>query len=449
MKAANTHIYFLGIGGIGMSALARYYKNLGYEVAGYDLTPSALTRQLENEGMHIHYHEEVSKIPPQTQWVVYTPAIPADNKELVYCLKNFTTIKRAELLGNLSREHNTIAVAGTHGKTSISALVTHLLKNAGKEITAFVGGITNNYKSNLILSPTTDIFVVEADEFDRSFLRLHPQIAIVSSMDADHLDIYQNHDALKSTFLEFASQVDPKGLLIYHHTLEKYFNKIPNKVSYGAYPEAGFSAKDICVQDHRFTFTIKTPEIEITDLWLQVPGLHYIENALAAVAAVSQYGLTPDEIKEGLSTFSGVERRFEIRKTTGSKVFIDDYAHHPEEIRVTIEAVKRLYPEKRILGLFQPHLYSRTRDFADDFAKVLQTLDIVALLPIYPAREKPMEGVSSELLLTKMKHPAKFLVSKENLESFILSQNFDILLTMGAGDIGLMVAQIEKILALC
>jgi len=450
MISDNRHIYFLGIGGIGMSALARYYQHLGYSVSGYDLTASPLTRQLQTEGMAIHYTEDISKIPPNAEMVVYTPAIPSNNAELIYCREHhLPLIKRAALLGKISSEYNTVAIAGTHGKTSISALTAHLLKHAKKMTTAFVGGITRNYHSNLILSDTTDIFVVEADEFDRSFLLLHPNIGVISSMDADHLDIYENHQALKNAFVDFANQIEPGGVLVHHAKLTANFAGTARRISYGINPDADFRATNIHVNEHKFVFDIEHKNLNINNISLQVPGIHYIENALAAAAVAMLLGLTGEEIKSGLTSFLGVERRFDIRVNTPSMVYIDDYAHHPEEIRVTIEAVRMLYPGKKILGIFQPHLYSRTRDFATGFAQVLETLDSVALLEIYPARELPLPNISSEGVLKLMDNKNKFLVKKSRLMHFIKQQDFDILLTMGAGDIGQLVEEIEKTVTPC
>ncbi len=450
MTTNNRHIYFLGIGGIGMSALARYYQHLGYQVSGYDLTSSTLTRQLEKEGMVIHYHEDISKIPPNPEMVVYTPAIPPDNAELLYCREqNLSLIKRAALLGKISSRYNTVAIAGTHGKTSISALTAHLLKHAQKMTTAFVGGITKNYQSNLILSDTTDFFVVEADEFDRSFLLLHPNIGIISSMDADHLDIYENHQSLKNAFVDFSNQIEPGGVLVCHAAIANHFNGNYQRMSYGTNPEADFRATNIRVSDHVFVFDIEHKDLTIRNISLQVPGVHYIENALAAAASAMLLGLTNEEIKAGLTSFLGVERRFDVRINTPSLVYIDDYAHHPEEIRVTIEAVRMLYPGKKVMGIFQPHLYSRTRDFASGFAQALQTLDMVVLLDIYPAREKPIANVSSQMILDLMDNENKYLVKKSDILSFIQQQDFDILLTMGAGDIGQMTDEIEQNLMPC
>lgn len=450
MTKATKQLYFLGIGGIGMSALARYFHHLGYQISGYDLTSSPLTKALENEGMSIHYQVDTDKIPQNPEMVIYTPAIPKDHPEFIFCQQNnFPLIKRAALLGKISQQYYTVAVAGTHGKTSISAIVAHLLKNAGQQISAFIGGITKNYRSNLILSDSTEVFVVEADEFDRSFLLLQPNIGIISSMDADHLDIYDNHDSLNKAFIDFSHQINSSGWLIYHISLAPHFKGTGKRLSYGIDPKADLKATHVHINNHHFVFDIEHKEGSIKKIALQVPGLHYIENALAATGVALELGLTAEEIKDGLMSFKGVERRFDIRIDNDKLVYIDDYAHHPEEIRVTIEAVKMLYPNKRVLGIFQPHLYSRTRDFATEFAQSLDSLDTVALMPIYPAREKPLAGITSHTILDLMNLEDTFLVEKSELLQFIQEQSFDILLTMGAGDIGQMVSAIEQKLLSC
>lgn len=447
MRKTATPIYFLGIGGIGMSALARYYKQLGYFVSGYDLNSSSLTKQLEAEGMDIHYDEDITQIPKDPEMVVYTPAIPAENKELIFCQESgLPLIKRAALLGKISQQYTTIAIAGTHGKTSITALIAHLLYHAGKKTTAFIGGIAKNYGSNLIVSPETENFVVEADEFDKSFLMLHPTLAVISSMDADHLDIYHNHAALTEAFLAFSKQIVPGGTLIYQARLNSFFKDLAHGQSYGIDEKADLRATNIHIANHRFVFNIESGGIRIENICLQVPGAHFIENALAATGVALQLGLTNDEIKSGLETFQGVERRFDLRINNNKVVYIDDYAHHPEEIRATIAAVNALYPNKKVMGIFQPHLYSRTRDFADEFAQSLEPLTIAVLLDIYPAREKPIAGITANTILDKMNHPDKHLVAKSDLMNFIQAQDFDLLLTMGAGDIGLLVVPIEQIL---
>ena len=441
------NLYFLGIGGIGMSALARYFNRQGKRIAGYDLTPTPLTVQLEQEGMQIHYAEDISKIPEETDLVVYTPAIPGENKEFIYLQQSaIPMMKRARVLGELTKNHFTVAVAGTHGKTSISAMTAHIFNVAEKKITALVGGLMNNYKSNVILNLPADILLVEADEFDRSFLEIQPDISVISSMDADHLDIYKDKQKLIRGFLDFSRKLPEKGMLIHHHKL-KLFDDIPVKrISYGIDKEAGVSAGNVRIEEGAFVFDLKFGKTSINGIRMAVPGYHYVENALAAATVCFTQNVSPEDVKRGLETFEGVERRFDYRIRTESLVFIDDYAHHPEEIRATIRAVRAVYPGKKITGVFQPHLFSRTRDFADEFARSLEVLDKIILLTIYPAREKPIQGVDSSIILDKINNPEKMLVSKEQLFKYLQQEKPDVLLTLGAGDIGMMVPEIEKIL---
>ena len=446
MKAVKT-VYFLGIGGIGMSALARFFKKQGAAVYGYDRTSTPLTAELEREGMFIHYSEDVSAIPGKPDLVIYTPAIPADNKEYLYFVNSgFELKKRAEVLGLLSKEYFTVAVAGTHGKTSISSMAAHMLKAAGKNLTALIGGILKNYHSNFILSKTTDILLVEADEYDRSFLRLFPDIAVISSMDADHLDIYGNKEELKNNFHLFARRLNEKGVLIHHITLKELEDEAFKTVSYSARDNAGCVAENVRVENGNFVFDLKYGEVAIKSITLSVPGLHYVENALAASLIGFETGLTPDEIKTGLESFEGVQRRFDYRIKSEGLVFIDDYAHHPKELEVTIEAAKMLYPYKKITGVFQPHLFSRTNDFADGFATALDKLDEVILLDIYPAREKPMPGVTSQMILDRMNSGNKKLMKKNELLNYLGQSSPEVLITLGAGDIGLMLEDIEQVL---
>jgi len=438
-------MYFLGIGGIGMSALARYFLHLGKEIYGYDLASTPLTNQLEDEGMIIHFEEDISKIPTDLDLVIYTPAIPAENTELIYLLNaDLPILKRAELAGKLSESYFTVAVAGTHGKTSICAMTAHLLKSSGINTTAIIGGILNNYKSNLVVSDHTDCLIIEADEFDRSFLQLHPNIAIISSMDADHLDIYHDKQSLSDSFQTFANNLKEDGLLIVNQTIKDSIDQTKKTISYGISEKAMMMASNIHVEDGKFVFDLQYENETINGIRLAVPGYHYVENALAAAVVGMQFGLDPDQIKEGLESFEGVERRFEFRINTDDKIFIDDYAHHPEEIRVTIEAVKTLFPDKKITGIFQPHLFSRTNDFAAEFAESLEPLDEVILLPIYPAREKPVQGITSTIIFDRIKNPNKQLISKDDLINYLSGKQPEVLITLGAGDIGLMVPEIEK-----
>jgi UDP-N-acetylmuramate--alanine ligase len=448
MNALQAHtIYFLGIGGIGMSALARYFLAMGKEIHGYDLTETPLTKQLVAEGMHIHYIEDISAIPASTDYVIFTPAIPAENKELIYIQeKELPMAKRAEVIGQLTETQYTVAVAGTHGKTSICAIASHVLHAAGINITAFVGGIMKNPGSNLVISDPTHVLLVEADEFDRSFLQIEPDMAVVSSMDADHLDIYGEFSEMEKNFLEFTTKLGDKGLLIYNDKLEILKNRICTKLAYGFDVDSDVKAENIRVASGRFVFDLVCTGNRIADITMIIPGRHYIENALAAASIAIELGVGPDQVKSGLETFTGVERRFELRFENDSFAYIDDYAHHPEEIQATISALKELYTDRRITGVFQPHLYSRTRDHAAGFARSLEDLDEIILLDIYPAREKPIEGVTSEIILDGIKNPRKYLMSKSALLDHLKELDTDVLITIGAGDIGLMAEDIESII---
>jgi len=438
-------IYFLGIGGIGMSALARFFKKQGADVYGYDRVETPLTLKLEKEGMHIHYEEDVAAIPANIDLVIYTPAVPKENKEYCYFIETgFKLKKRAEVLGDLSKEFFTIAVAGTHGKTSISSMAAHMLKAAGRNITALIGGILKNYGSNFILSEKTDLLVVEADEYDRSFLQLHPDISVITSMEADHLDIYGTGEELKKNFILFAERLSKKGVLIYHQGLNDFEKVSNNTITYSAKGKADCVAYNVRIESGEFVFDLNFGSNQINNIKLRVPGLHYVENALAAAVIGFEVGLTAGEIKSGLESFEGVQRRFDYRIKTEDLIFIDDYAHHPGELKVTIEAAKALYPNKKITAVFQPHLYSRTNDFADEFAAALDKLDEIILLDIYPAREKPLPGVTSMIIFEKMKNSNKKLMNKHQLLTRLSENKPEVLLTLGAGDIGLMLDDIEN-----
>jgi UDP-N-acetylmuramate--alanine ligase len=440
------YVYFLGIGGIGMSALARYFKASGIEVSGYDKTSTPLTKELEAEGISIHFEENIKMIPAGIDLVIYTPAVPDDHKEYQYFIQNNIPImKRAEVLGLLTKKLFTIAVAGTHGKTTICSMIALILNTAGKKTNAFIGGISLNFGSNLLLTPDADIVVAEADEFDRSFLRLQPDIALISAMDADHLDIYRSYEYLKESFHLFARQVREKGTLVCKNTLDVPVKEGIKKTTYGL-TKADYFAQNIRIKFGKFIFDLSGPQCDIKEIKMQVPGRHNIENALAAAAVCSSLGITTDQIKKALESYRGVKRRFEFRIRGKDMVFIDDYAHHPEELRACIRSTRELFPGKRITGIFQPHLYSRTRDLADDFARALDELDSIILLPIYPARELPISGINSEMLLEKIKNSNKVVVSKEKLNEVVSKQNFDVLITMGAGDIDQCVESIEKLL---
>ena len=429
-----------------MSALARYFNQQGKKISGYDLTPTPLTDQLIEEGMKIQFNEDIHTLSADIDMVIYTPAIPKQNK-LYQHLNTLDVpfLKRSQVLGLLSENMFAIAIAGTHGKTSISAITAHLLKSNGIPVTALIGGICKNYNSNAILSQNTQFMLVEADEFDRSFLTIKPDIALISSMDSDHLDVYNDRKNLVESFKEFSQLIKTGGTLFYHYKLKGEFIINGQSITYGMNSDADIRAENIRVDGHSFVFDFVTDNIYIKDVHVTVPGKHYIENATAAMGIGLHLGLKAIQLKRGLESFTGVERRFEIKRLK-NPVYIDDYAHHPEEIRVTIEAIRMLFPGKKITGIFQPHLYSRTRDFATDFAKELSKLDEIILLEIYPAREKPIKGVSSEIILEHITNPNKRILAKKELLEYVKIFKNEILLTIGAGDIGILANKIENLL---
>jgi UDP-N-acetylmuramate--alanine ligase len=449
--------YFLGVGGIGMSALARYFNHYGKTVYGYDKTSSVLTQELEQEKIPCHYNEDVellkkilSNFKPGEVLVVYTPAVPVNHAEYVYLTSNNYVIKkRSEVLGEITKQFKTIAIAGTHGKTTTTTLVTHLLKTAGINCYSFMGGISKNYGTNLLLGDPNDkdaYVVVEADEYDRSFLTLFPQIAVITSVDADHLDIYGNTEAMHESYLLFSKQVKKGGVLIVKKNVDNELKLTDKRLIYSLNLNTGYCAESIKVEGGEFHYNIKSEVEAVTGVTIGLPGLHNVENSIAAVAVAQQLGVKADKIKEGLRSFQGVKRRFDYRVKSKNLVYVDDYAHHPEELKAAIGAAKQLYPDKKITGVFQPHLFSRTRDFADGFAESLDLLDECILLDIYPARELPIEGVTSQMLLDKMKSKQKHLVKKENLLEFLKERPLEVLLTMGAGDIDKFVQPIEEML---
>jgi UDP-N-acetylmuramate--alanine ligase len=441
-------IYMLGIGGIGMSALARYFRQEGKEVSGYDRMPTALTKQLESEGMNIHYKDDPAYIPCDAGLVIYTPAIPDSNRELSYCREvKFNIKKRAEVLGMIAEDFNTIAIAGTHGKTTISSMIAHIMQHSSLPVTAFIGGVMNNYRSNLIRTENSKYLLVEADEYDRSFLRLHPAIAVISAISADHLDIYGSLDNLKDTFSTFISQIDPGGVLIAHESLQAQLPIPKNTIIYGKSASANLRPENIRVEDHHFHFELKHNN-ETISICMQVPGLHNIENATAAAAVCLQAGMGLSAIRKGLETYKGVARRFEFIIREEDLVFVDDYAHHPEEITACVNTAKELYPGKKVTGIFQPHLFSRTRDFADAFAESLEPLDEIILLDIYPAREEPIKGVDAAMLLEKIRNVNKSIIIREDLAEAIRVKSPEVLLTMGAGDIDKLVPEIKHKLSM-
>ncbi|MBK9338710.1 MAG: UDP-N-acetylmuramate--L-alanine ligase [Lewinellaceae bacterium] len=444
-------IYFIGIGGIGMSALARYFRGHGAEVHGYDRAETDLTRALTAEGICVHYDDDVRHIPAKVDLVVWTPAVPQDHSELVWFREQGYPIKkRSEVLGIISKGKRCIAVAGTHGKTTTSTLDAHLLRSAGVDATAFLGGISANIGSNFV-EGKSDWVVVEADEYDRSFLQLYPEIAVLNSLDPDHLDIYGTPEAVVETYKQFVRQIKPGGTLLYKHGLPlddvaAELRAAGRKVLTFGIGAGDYEAYDLRVADGLMAFGIKSSVFNWANLLLPYPGRHNIENATAAWAAVHCAGAFTPGMPEALAHFQGVKRRFEFIIRRPDLVYVDDYAHHPAELQAAIAAARMLFPDRKITGVFQPHLYSRTRDFADDFAAALDQLDECLLLPIYPAREKPMPGITSELILGKMNLLNKKVVSPMELLTEIQNHRPTVLLTMGAGDIDKLVPEIKGLL---
>lgn len=440
-------VYFLGIGGIGMSALARYFKSLGCNVSGYDKTKTTLTEQLEQEGISIHYDENLDKIPVEIKSnsegsiVIYTPAIPKDNAEYLFFInQNIRLYKRAEVLGLITKNYFTIAVAGTHGKTTTSSIIAHVLNQCGVDIIAFLGGISLNFNSNLLLNPKAKTVVVEADEFDRSFLTLSPNISVVTSIDADHLDIYGDKEEMQKSYQDFVNKLSVDGTLITKPEMKGKLS-FPKTITYHVHNKADFYPTSIKIEDGNYILSIDDQIIK-----LGFPGIHNVENAIAAYVVAKQLKLNTNQIVAALASYKGVKRRFEYHIKTPKLVYIDDYAHHPEELKMCISSVKELYPTKKITGIFQPHLFSRTRDFLDGFAASLSLLDELILLDIYPARELPIPEITSQLILDKATCKNKKLLSKEELMPYIESTNFEVLLTLGAGDIDVFVEPIANCL---
>ena len=431
-----------------MSAIARYCRHAGLNVSGYDRTPSPVTEALEKEGIPVHFDSNVSLIPPvpEETLVIYTPAVPSDMAEMVYVREHgYRIVKRAEALGEITSGKRCLAVSGTHGKTTTSTMLAHILTESGEGCTAFLGGISKNYGTNLLLGDN-DVIVAEADEFDRSFLHLHPEAAVVTSMDADHLDIYSDIDDLRRTFVKFGLQTGK--YLVIKKGLEERFRSAGARAEILTYGKDGdFYASDI-VSDGtgRMFFTLNTPSGAFRDFHAGVPGLVYIENATAAAAMAMLHGVPMESIRKAISTFSGVVRRFDIRLNIPGHTYIDDYAHHPAELAATITSIRQIWPGRRICGIFQPHLYSRTKDFYPEFAASLSLLDSVILLPIYPAREEPIPGVSSEMILDRITLQDKRIIEKQDLLAEISNHDFDILVTFGAGDIDRFVKPIESLL---
>ena len=447
--AEYTHIYFIGIGGIGMSAIARYYNKKGLKVSGYDKTPSDLTLALESEGIDVHYEDNTDFIPKDVEGtlVVYTPAIPADMGELVYVQKNgYRVIKRSRMLGEISQGQRCMAVAGTHGKTTTSTLLAHIFRDSGEGCSAFLGGISKNYDTNLLVDKN-DVIVAEADEFDRSFLQLFPEIAVITSMDADHLDIYGDKSHIVEAFKAFASQVS--GTIITKYGLEISQEDTKAKVLRYAYDEAraDFHASNIKVDEcGYFTFNLNYPGGVIEGCKVGIPGWVNVENAIAASAIALTYGIAPEKVKAALAAFQGVKRRFDIHVNTPECSYIDDYAHHPKEISAAISSMRDIFPSRRLTAVFQPHLYTRTRDFADEFAEALSKVDKLILLDIYPAREEPIPGVTSKIIFDKVTGPEKVMMAKEELMDYLMNEEIDALITFGAGNIDRFIRPIREML---
>ncbi|WP_282030597.1 UDP-N-acetylmuramate--L-alanine ligase [Winogradskyella eximia] len=437
------NVYFIGVGGIGMSAIARYFVANGKQVAGYDKTPTEITKSLEDLGVEIHFEDDIKYIAhsflnPENTLVVYTPAVPKNHSELNYFKdNNFNVLKRSAVLGEITKQTVCLAVAGTHGKTTTTSILGHLLNVCNVPVTAFLGGIGENYNSNLILNGT-DVTVVEADEFDRSFLTLSPDLACITSMDADHLDIYGNAEELVKSFKDFSECIKPEGKLFVR-------NGLPLKgITYGIEDDSDYSAQNISIENGSYIFDVKTPKGIQKGFKFSLPGRHNLSNAIIALAMAVEYGCSYNDLAIGLETYKGVKRRFTYQIKTDDFVFIDDYAHHPEEIKAVYQAVREMYPGKKVLAIFQPHLFSRTKDFVDGFAESLSKFDELLLLDIYPARELPMEGITSEWLLNKINNPHKKLIQKSEIINEIQKSDAQIVLTIGAGDIGSEVKKIKE-----
>ena len=447
-------VYFIGAGGIGMSAIARYFMHRGMVVAGYDKTPSELTRRLEKEGMLLHYEENVSEIPhackkPESCLVVYTPAVPADHKELIFFREGgFEVQKRAQVLGILTRMHKGLCVAGTHGKTTTSAMCAHILHQSHVECNAFLGGITKNYGTNYLLSDNSDYVVIEADEFDRSFHWLRPWMTVITSTDPDHLDIYGTKEAYLESFRHYTTLIQQGGALIIHCGLEMQPD-VPEGVRTYDYSlkEGDFHAANIRIDNGEIVFDFVSPIENVDNVWLGHPVPINIENGVAAMAMAQLAGCTAEELRYGMKTYRGVDRRFDFKLKDQRHVFLSDYAHHPKEILASARSIRQLYQHRKITAIFQPHLYSRTRDFYREFADALSLLDEVILCDIYPAREQPIPGVTSKLIYDNLRPDMeRSMISLDEVLPLVKSRDFDVLVVLGAGDLDNLVPQITKIL---
>ena len=448
-------VYFIGIGGIGMSALARYFLHRGLVVGGYDKTPSDLTRQLEKEGAQIHYEDNLQLVPEpcldsQHTLVVYTPAIPADHSELTYFRNHgFDLQKRAQVLGTLTRTHKGLCVAGTHGKTSTSTMCAHIMHQSHLDCNAFLGGISKNYGTNYILSSKSDYVVIEADEFDRSFHWLRPWMTVITATDPDHLDIYGTKEAYLESFRHYTTLIQPGGALILHTGLEMRPDVQPGVRTYSYSLDSGdFHAENVKIENGEITFDLISPIENVSNIQLGQPIPINIENGVAAMAMAQLNGCTPDELREGMKTFAGVDRRFDFKVRNSRHVFLSDYAHHPKEILQSARSMRQLYSDRKITALFQPHLYTRTRDFYKEFAEALSLLDEVILCDIYPAREQPIPGVTSRLIYDNLAPGVeKSMIHKEDVLDLVRSRDFDVLIVLGAGDLDNYVPQIAQILS--
>ncbi len=449
------NVYFLGIGGIGMSALARYFKFTGRNVAGYDRTPTALTEAMQSEGINVHFEDDIRNIPtnwdPASTMAVYTPALPDEHKELTWFRERpIMLMKRAKVLGMICNEKDGVAVAGTHGKTTVSTMTATILNKTVDGCGAFLGGVSKNFNSNLLLPKVNSPWiVVEADEFDRSFLHLHPKLALITSIDADHLDIYGSRDKIVESFEKFISQIKVEGKLVVKKGIKLDTSKTTAEIfSYSLQDDTDFTTQQLRLnaEEGCYEFDIKTPGGIISECKMSYPGMINVENAVAATSMAYLSGASPEEIKAGLEEYQGVARRFDVRFKSGKYIYIDDYAHHPEELKAVITSLKALYPNREITGLFQPHLYSRTRDFSAEFATSLDLLDRCILLPLYPAREEPIPNVNSEMIFNQMKLKNKFLESKNEALNRLRDKNVDVIITMGAGDIDGLATGIVEIL---
>lgn len=439
-------IYFLGIGGIGMSALARYFNARGVNVSGYDRTETVLTKQLASEGIAIHYEDHTGLIDKEAELVVYTPAIPKDHQELNYLLHHsYTVVKRSDVLGMITNSSFNICVAGTHGKTTTSTMIAHILRDSGYGCNAFLGGIAANYNSNF-WSHERNVCVVEADEYDRSFLKLSPDVAIITAMDPDHLDIYGTAENVEQAFIDFSARVKDGGLLLSKYGLKRGGElKARNHKTYHLQEAAAdVHAADIRVNSGSYTFHVVATEWTLTDVALNMGGMHNIENMVAAITVAKHLGIDDEKIRSAVGSFKGVKRRFEFIVKKDDQVFIDDYAHHPDELRALITGAKKMFTGKKCTVIFQPHLFTRTRDFADGFAESLDLADELVLLPIYPARELPIAGVTSQMILDRMKNTNRQLIEKERLAEWVKANKTELLITAGAGDIDTLVEPIKN-----